>query len=299
METRAMAQPGKIALEARLEVQKLNELPAMSLVVHQFLDAIQDADVGIDHLAKIIEKDPALLARIIGVANSAYFSPPEPVTTAEDAIFKVLGVNTTKSLALGIILSGPFDASRCPDFALDEFWLESIFTATLAQSLAGLIRLDEAPSPGEAYLAGLLHKIGVLALVHLYPGQMNTVIAGREQPCNPIELLQREQETLQTDHAEVGAWLARKWHLPQVIVQVMENYLTPRYRGSYWQLVHLVGFSSRWATSAVHSGNDDDYPCLTELEMLGVDIAHAGKQLGKVALQLDELRLLAGEFARV
>jgi len=293
-----MAQPEYSALEARLEVQKLNELPAMSLVVHQFLAAIEDADIGIGHLANIIEKDPALLGRIIGVANSAYFSPPEPVTTAEDAIFKVLGLNTTKSLTLGIILSGPFDASRCPRFPLDLFWLECIFTATLAQSLAALIRLEEKPSPSEAYLAGLLHKIGLLALVHLYPETMNAVIGKRQECCSPHELQRLEQEALRTDHAEVGAWLARKWHLPLMIVQVMENYLDPEYRGVHWQLVHLLGFCSRWAAAAVHNGNDEDYPCLSELELLGIDVAPAGKQLGKVALQLDELRLLAREFAQ-
>lgn len=293
-----MAQPEYSALETRLEVQKLNELPAMSLVVHQFLAAIEDADVGIEHLAHIIEKDPALLGRIIGVANSAYFSPPEPVTTAEDAIFKVLGVNTTKSLALGIILSGPFDASQCPRFPLDSFWLECIFTATLAQSMARLIGLDEKPNPGEAYLAGLLHKIGLLALVHLYPTSMNSVIGQRQECCSPHELQRLERAALQTDHAEVGAWLARKWHLPSMIVQVMENYLDTGYRGGHWQLVHLIGFCSRWAAAAVHSGADEDYPCLSELEVLGIEIAPAGKQLGKVALQLDELRLLAGEFAK-
>lgn len=293
-----MAQPEHTALEARLEVQKLNELPAMSLVVHQFLAAIEDADVGIEHLAHIIEKDPALLGRIIGVANSAYFSPPEPVTTAEEAIFKVLGLNTTKSLALGIILSGPFDASACPNFPLDEFWLECIFTATLAQRMADLIQLDEKPSPGEAYLSGLLHKIGLLALVHLYPDCMNRVIGKRKLCCSPHELQRLEREALQTDHAEVGAWLARKWHLPLMIVQVMENYLDQSYRGVHWQLVHLVGFASRWSAAAVHNGDDDDYPCLSELDVLGIDVAHAGKQLGKVALQLDELRLLAKEFAK-
>lgn len=293
-----MAQPEHTALEARLEVQKLNELPAMSLVVHQFLDAIQDADVGIEHLAHIIEKDPALLARIIGVANSAYFSPPEPVTSAEEAIFKVLGLNTTKSLALGIILSGPFDASRCPAFPLDEFWLESVFSATLAQGLAGLIRQEERPDGGEAYLAGLLHKIGLLALVHIYPDTMNRVLAQLQGCCVPEELQALEQQALQTDHSEVGAWLGRKWHLPAMIIHVMENHLDRDYAGQHWQLAQLVGFCARWASAAVHNGEDDDYPCLKELERLGIDVAHAGKQLGKVALRLDELRLLARELAR-
>lgn len=293
-----MAQAEHTALEARLEVQKLNELPAMSLVAQQFLAAAADTNVEISHFAHIIERDPALLARIIGVANSAYFSCPEPVTTAEDAIFKVLGLQTTKSLVLGIILSGPFDASRCPDFRMNDFWLECIFTATLAQSMAPLINTADKPEASEAYLAGLLHKIGLLALVHLYPETMTKVIGARQQCCSLEELQQLEQDKLSVTHSEVGSWLARKWHLPLMIVDVMGNYLKPDYRGENWPLATLVGFCARWAAAAVHSGTDEDYPCLSELEVLGVDIAHAGKMLGKVALKLEELRDLAHEFAK-
>ena len=293
-----MAQAEYTALEARLEVQKLNELPAMSLVAQQFLAAAADTTVEISQFAQIIERDPVLLARIIGVANSAYFSCPEPVTTAEDAIFKVLGLQTTKSLVLGIILSGPFDASRCPGFRMSDFWLECIFTATLAQSLAPLITIANKPEASEAYLAGLLHKIGLLALVHLYPEIMEKVITGRKKCCNPSELQQLEQESLSVTHSEVGSWLARKWHLPLMIVNVMGNYLNQDYRGAHWPLATLVGFSARWGAAAVNSGSDEDYPCLSELEALGIDIAHAGKMLGKVALKLEALRELAHEFAR-
>ena len=293
-----MEQEEHSALGARLEVQKLNELPAMSLVAQQFLAAVSDTDVEISHFAHIIERDPALLARIIGVANSAYFSYPETVTNAEDAIFKVLGLQTTKSLVLGIILSGPFDASRCPGFRINDYWLECIFTATLAQSLTPLIDGVSKPEPSEAYLAGLLHKIGLLALVHLYPETMQKVIGGRKRCCSPQELQELEYAELSVTHSEVGSWLARKWHLPLLIVDVMGNYLKPDYRGGHWPLAVLVGFCARWAAAAVHSGPDEEYPCLTELEVLGVDIAHAGKKLGKVALKLEELRHLAQEFAK-
>ena len=293
-----MTQVEHTALEARLEVQKLNELPAMSLVAQQFLAAAADPNIEISQFAHIIERDPVLLARIIGVANSAYFSCPEPVTTAEDAIFKVLGLQTTKSLVLGIILGGPFDASRCPGFRMSDFWLECIFTATLAQSIAPLIAIADKPDASEAYLAGLLHKIGLLALVHLYPDVMQKVISGRQHCCSPAELQQLEKNGLSVTHSEVGSWLARKWHLPLMIVDVMGNYLNPDYRGANWSLATLVGFCARWGAAAVNSGADEDYPCLSELETLGVDIAHAGKMLGKVALKLEDLRALAHEFAK-
>lgn len=294
-----MTQVANAALEARLEVMKLHELPAMSVVAQQFLRAIDDSESTIGQLAAIIEQDPALLARLIGVANSAYFSPAEPVTTANDAIFKVLGLDTSKSLVLAIILSGPFDVSRCPSFPLRDFWLESVFTATLSQAIAPLLRVEPAPASGTPYLAGLLLKIGMLAMVHVYPHLMGEVIT---EPCeNTLYDLrcqqQREMDALGVSHSEVGAWLVRKWRLPTVIVQVMMHHLDEEYRGEQWPLVVLTGFCSRWATTAVRGGEDEDYPCLSELEPLGVDIAQAGKKLGTVALRLDELRTLAHSFA--
>jgi HD-like signal output (HDOD) protein len=284
-------------LETRLAVQQLQELPAMSASAQRILDALQDPEIEISELAAIIEQDPALLARIIGVANSAYFAYPEPVTSADEAIIHVLGLDTTMSLALGIVFSGPFDASRCRGFDLQQFWLESIFSATLAQSLAPLSASELKLHPGQAYMAGLLHRIGQLVLVHLYPQEFSGVITQCQRSCDLQSRLQMEQEVLQVDHAEVGGWLARKWHLPQMVIEVMEHYSDVAYRDDEWPLVQLVGFAARWAAAAVHGGEDDDPPCLSELQPLGVDIAKGGKKLAQVALRLDDLRELAKQFA--
>jgi HD-like signal output (HDOD) protein len=283
--------------ETRLAVQKLHELPAMSMNAQKFLTAVQNPEIKISELAGIIEQDPALLARIIGVANSAYFAYPEPIATAEQAIIQVLGLDTTKSLALSIILSGPFDATHCRGFHLEQFWLESVFTATLAQSLVPLLGSNAPSLTGMAYLAGLLHRIGLLAMVHLYPERVGEVIDACQQSCSPAARQQLEHSQLQMDHAEVGGWLGRKWHLPEEVVLVMEHYSDPCYRGDHWQLVQLVGFAARWAAAAVNRAEDEEYPCLSELQPLDVDIAPAGKRLARVALRLDELRELAKLFS--
>jgi HD-like signal output (HDOD) protein len=284
-------------LETRLAVQQLHELPALSMSAQKFLDVVQNPELNIRDLAEIIEQDPALLARIIGVANSAYFAYPQPITSVDEAIINVLGLDTTKSLALGIIFSGPFDATRCEGFDLQQFWLESIFTATLAGSLAALIDDAAAHYPGEAYMAGLLHRIGLLAMVHLYPRQVSKVVQKCQGSCDPVMRQSLEQGVLEVNHAEVGGWLARKWHLPPVVVAVMEHYSDPQYCGDERALVTLVGFAARWAAAAVNLAEDDDYPCLSELQALNVDIARAGKKLAQVALRLDELRELAKLFA--
>ncbi len=286
------------ALETRLEVQKLNSLPAMSLVVNQFLDACADSEVAIERLAKIIEKDPSLLARIIGVANSAFYSPPEPIATAEEAIFQVLGIDMAKNLALGIVLSGPFDASKCPQFPLGTFWLESVITATVAHELVPLLKVDEKISAGDAYLAGLLHSFGLLVLVHLYPDEMNTIIGKSQGCCSSMELIRDEREVLQTDHLEVGAWLGRKWHLPEKIVSVMENYLNPEYEGVARRLVSLVNFATRWAAAVLPDNPDTVRPDVSELSDLGVVSERAEVVLSKVLAELDDLRVLAREFTK-
>jgi HD-like signal output (HDOD) protein len=293
-----MGQVIHTALETRLEVQKLNSLPAMSLVVNQFLDACTDSEVAIERLSGIIEKDPSLLARIIGVANSAFYSPSEPITSAHEAIFQVLGVDMAKNLALGIVLSGPFSADKCPLFPLDRFWLESVVTATLAHDLAPLVSVDEKIPPGDAYLSGLLHSFGLLVLVHLYPDEMNDIIARSHTCCSSMALIGDEREVLQADHLETGGWLGRKWHLPETIVLVMENYLVEEYRGAARSLVQLINFSTRWASSVLSVNGEMARPEPTELSTLGINEDRAKAVLDKVFAQLDELRAMAHEFSR-
>ncbi len=286
------------ALETRLEVQKLKSLPAMSLVVRQFLEACSDSDVAIERLAQIIEKDPALLARIIGVANSAFYSPAEPVASAEEAIFQVLGVDMAKNLALGIVLSGPFSTDRCPLFPLATFWLESVITATVAHELAPLVMTAPRITPGDAYLAGLLHSFGLLVLIHLYPDEMNAIIGKSHGCCSSVELIQDERNALQVDHVEVGAWLGRKWHLPEKIVLVMENYLNSDYQDKERALVSLINFSTRWAASVLSDNEEVGRPEVAELTAFGVDVARATTEVERIITQLDDLRMLAREFAK-
>jgi len=261
----------------------------MSLVVQQFLLALEDSDLEVRQIAAIIEKDPALLARIVGVANSAYFGYPEPVTTAEDAIFKVLGLNTAKNLALSIILSGPFDASRCPSFRMDRFWASALLSATLAQRLAPRVEKGMTPAAGDAYLGGLLHHLGLLALVHLHPSTMNELFLNHETPGQSF-LCEEEIALFGMSHPQVGGWLARKWHLPENVVAVIEHHQEERFSGHHWPLVRLVSFATRWAASTV--GDDADWE-ITELEPLGIAERHALRALEHLESRRKEIESLA------
>ncbi len=281
----------KGSVETRLEIQKLNELPPLSPVVNQFMRAVQNEDIGLGELAHIIEQDPALLARIIGLANSAYFGSPERITSAEEAIIKVLGLNTTKSIALGIVLSGPFDASRCPNFDAERYWLSAVFCASLCQRLAPLIRSTDAPSPSEGYLGGLIYNLGLLALVHLYPNEMGGAFAGLGENMESLHLVSLEQDALGVDHLEVGGWLGRRWHLPEAVVEVMENRLRSDYQGQYRSLVRLVAYGASLAKHVVFQVGER--PDVALLEPLGLKPQRAEELIEQQIGRMDELRELA------
>ncbi len=273
--------------ETRLEIQKLNTLPPMSLVAQELLAVFGESELDVQRIAAIIEKDPALLARLIGLANSAYFGYPERVASAEEAIFKVLGINIARSLAFSMVLAGTFRTSHCPAFRVDEYWTSAMVAATLAQRLARLVDVEPRPRSGNAYLAGLLHNIGLLALVHLYPADMTQVFGHLEQEPG---LVAAERTQLGADHLQVGGWLGRKWHLPAFVVAAIEHHRDASYAGEYRPLVQLIGFCAQWASGLQR---DEDAADLSVLTALGIPPAEAESVLGEMLARREEIALLA------
>lgn len=225
-------------IDARLNVQKLRELPPVSGMAVRLLALLDDPDVEVRRLARAIEQDPPLTARIVGLSNSAYYGVRQPVTSVEEAIFSVLGIATTKSLALGIMLSAPFETRRVNGFRPEQYWFTSLATALLAQQLAPQVGVDPAPKPDDAYLCGLLHGIGQLVLMHLYPRQMALVLAHPERSGSDSATLERE--VLGVDYLQAGGWLARRWQLPESVVVSIERHREPDYAGAHWIQARLV-----------------------------------------------------------
>ncbi|MFA7594382.1 MAG: HDOD domain-containing protein, partial [Thiohalobacteraceae bacterium] len=226
------------------------------------------------------------------VANSAYFGFPEPIVTAEDAIFKVLGLNMAKNLTLSIVLSGPFDAERCRAFRPDTYWANAMTVAILAQRLAPMITVNPRPSTGDAYLAGLLHSIGVLALVHLFPGPMTEV--WRAHAAGAGRLVQLEREKLGTDHCDVGGWLARKWRLPAQVVAVIERHMGDAPGGEHRTLVSLIRHCLSW-TQALEAGTGE--VSMLDLAELGIDAATVLRVTAQVSQRREAIRRLSQTLA--
>ena len=154
----------------QINLQRLHELPPLAPEAQALLAILADEDSDLEDVARAIERVPALAARIIGLACSAYFGGKQ-ARSVLDAIVRVLGLSLVRSLALGIVVGGHFDAHRCPAFSPEQYWSSALLTATLARSLAEAAVTEEPVMPDSAYLCGLVHNLGLLAMVHIAPGE--------------------------------------------------------------------------------------------------------------------------------
>lgn len=228
-------------------VQDLLLLPPLPAIACRLLDLVAREDCRIEELASLIEQDPGLTARIIGIANSAYFARRSEICSVADAIVRVLGLNLVRGIAIGIALSKPFDASACAGFQLDRYWYRAVQTANLAARLGAVGNLKRSARDC-LFLCGLLHNLGQLALVHIFPDRMARVFENWAQ--QPEQgLLALESRLLATTEIETGTILARRWQLPATVTDVVAFRREPWRAGGTAPVVQLVAYCTEIAAA--------------------------------------------------
>ena len=280
--------------QTRQEIQQQKELPTLSPNIEEILQACKDPDIDHLKLSSILEASPTIAARLLGLANSAFFGQQGQVNSLSHAI-SILGLVTVRNVTIGLVVSSVFDSRKCPSFRPDCYWTSAVMTSVLAQELSRGISIDEIPDINSVFIAGLLHNIGLIALVHLYPDGMNRVF--KNYAVNPEKLLAAHiQEQIGTDHYQAGIWLGNKWHLPTPLLLVMEHHYNRNYRGREWALVLLEGIAARWANQIIDRCGilDDESP---SLDALAISTSHYERSLKRTRERLEQINEIASLLA--
>src|SRR5476651_601717 len=181
-------------------------LPAMPQILIKLIEHLQADDAGMPELAALIAKDAGMTSKILTVANSSAYHRNGRTTGLEQSLV-ALGTDMIKTLVISESVFQTFNSfphSNSTD--LRGFWKNSLTTAVIARDIA---RKMDYPHVEEAYLAGLLHNVGRLALLATAPKEYAFNFMARDDE----DLCAVEQRTLQITHAEAGAWLIERWHL--------------------------------------------------------------------------------------
>lgn len=204
----------------QLDIAKLKNLPVMPEENQRILMAINNDDINLDDLSEVLMSSPILMARLIGLANSAYFGYAGKVTDLRVAVVNVLGLKLVKSLSLGILLGLSFSNSRCKEFESQRFWRDALLTAICAQTLAKATKSKEIDA-NSAYTAGMVLHIGMLAVVFLYPDEVADIFVLAQKEGLDIDQLMMEKGI---DQYQLGGYLLERWKLPSLYSDVVEEY---------------------------------------------------------------------------
>lgn len=203
--------------EIRRIVGAVGELPALSQTYVHLTKAVQDPNASVAQIARIVEKDVALSAKILQLTNSAFFGLPHTVTSITGAV-SYLGMETIKNLAL---VSEAFSAF-VPDRRVPEWFCSAIQAHALAAAeVAG--KLPVRPVLRDTVvIAALLHDIGELFMASKMPAELCNVLAHQsKEACNRYQV---EEQLLGTSHAEIGAYLLGLWGIPKPIVEAVAHH---------------------------------------------------------------------------
>jgi HD-like signal output (HDOD) protein len=192
---------GETALIAAL--RDVASLPSLPAVVGELGRRLAVRDPIPAEIARLLTHDQALTSRVLKLANSAFYSPREPVRTVQQGVI-MLGLSTIRAITLKASVLHAFPMAQAK-----PFWRHSIGVACAARAVAQLAGLSPAD---DAFVMGLLHDLGKLALAEHLPEAYAEVRAHVD--AHGGLLRDAELHVLGCDHAVVGRYLCEHWSLP-------------------------------------------------------------------------------------
>jgi HD-like signal output (HDOD) protein len=207
--------------DLKYQVQNILNLPSFPPVTMEIIQIIDDPDLNIYDLSKIINKDQALASKILKVANSPFYSYPRIISTIDFAL-TVLGLETVKEILISASIVGHLNKYHHHEFDLEKFWSHSIVSSLIARELA---KTTNYKIVGEAFLAGLVHDIGIFIMAQFFPNDYAKVTEKIKD--NPGDLLIYEKEEYTATHSEIGGWLFERWNFPIQLVESVTFHHTP------------------------------------------------------------------------
>ena len=210
----------------RRVVARIQQLPSPPTIYFRLMRELARTDATTDAVGNIIAQDASLTAKLLQLANSAFFALPQPVMSVPEAV-QVIGFNLVKSLSLSLGLYASLNAEAVGENNSDRLYLHSLATGLLAQKILSDEGADSA-TVDAAFTAGVLHDTGKLVLAATLPDLYRQALQLASDEMIPQ--WQAEANVFGVSHAEVGAYLLGLWGLPPAIVEAVAWHHQPRHR---------------------------------------------------------------------
>jgi len=219
-------------------IEETNDLPTLPKVTMEVAQLVDSPTASAPKIAQALARDQVLTAKVLKMANSAFYGAPRRISTVTDAIV-MLGMHTIRNMTMAVscqeVLHGAVSSYA---IRRGDLWRHSMCVAYASQQIAKRARYRITE---EAFVAGLLHDIGKV-LISTYLSTEFLQVMTHAQELNQ-SFSDAEQDILGFDHAEVGARLTEHWNLPSHLVQAIRYHHNPSHQdppNTLTSIVHLA-----------------------------------------------------------
>lgn len=208
-------------------LQQLDALPTLNAVAVRVIELTTADDFRADQVIELISADPTLSGRVLKLCRCTDRERSKSITTIDRAVLH-LGFDAVRSAVLSVEIFDFFDRMRSasgelrndqPTFEREAFWHHSLAVASLAEQIVGHTNLRQIVTRAEAFLAGLMHDLGLLALHVLLPQSIDRVC--RLAETTGVSIDSACSRIIGTTSQTTGKRLAERWHLPRTLGDVI------------------------------------------------------------------------------
>ncbi|QDU30234.1 phosphodiesterase [Anatilimnocola aggregata] len=233
---------------------RMEQVAALPGIAQRVLQLTDSEHVRADELREAIQNDPILVARILRRLNSSYYALSTKVTDLRTAI-SLLGFREIRNLAMTVCVSRMFETpGHHGTYRREALWEHSVAVGAAARLVA---RVCGRGVPEEAYIAGLLHDLGIILIDQSLRRHFCQVVSSVSPTVTTCEA---ENRILSFDHALLGGFVASKWNLAEPVIDAIAfHHTSGEYTGPHHDLVYVVAVANYlcsragWTSLGVHN----------------------------------------------
>jgi len=210
---------------AKLLASKSLNIPTLPSIVREMREMIADPKTGAADVGHLVAQDPPLAAKVLKIANSAYYGLAQRTVSTEQAC-AVLGLRVLRNVVTQAAVMTRYEHLGDRGLDLDALWRHSQFVAQISYHLARAARAPLGLTPEELQACGLLHDLGKVVLLESLGDEYASVLDLSRTQGLPVHVA--EKRMLGFDHTDVGSLVAVQWGLPSAVADVIQHHHGPR-----------------------------------------------------------------------